>query len=277
VQAVLPNLPRIDTPPTWSADTYGNPANAFAYIQTALLNANGIAAVVEVTGVNGHWYQGDAYYTQLSPGWSWSVPTRIFLGQTDLDGSALPYHAQSVQLGISIAGINSSNQVLGLSQPGPYSSQAGPFVYNINTQASIQLGNLDGNYLNLQPIAISDNGTLLLEGQPVAGGADQTLLLAPEGVSPNPVTVAPEPGAWAVMSLAAAGFAFRRYQSRRRGFVADRKTRLPTDYRRVPTFVRAWLGFRTYSPEPEPAEIPRPEKKSLPRDLFDSCARITIS
>jgi hypothetical protein len=217
-QAAQTNLPLIDTPPTYSPDTYGKRENAFAYIQTSLLNANRMAAVVEVTGVNGHWYQGDAYYTQQSPGGSWSVPTRIFLGQTDLDGSALPYHAQSVQLGISIVGINDHNQVLGWSQPGPYSSQSGPFVYNINTRTSISLGNLDGNYLNVQPIAISDDGALMLEGQPVgAGGPDHTLLLTPDGVSPSSLTVAPEPGAWTVMSLAAAGLALREHQRRRRG------------------------------------------------------------
>ncbi len=214
---VLANIPLIDPAPTYSPDTYGNPANAFAYIQSAVMNANGIAAVLEVTGVNGHWYAGDAYYVQEKANGSWGAPVRMFSGLTDFDGSALPNHASAQQLGISIAGINNLNQVLGFAQYGPNSWQSGPFVYNINTQTSIQLGNLNGNYLNVQPIAIADNGQLLLQGESVAtGGPDHTLLLTPDGVSPNPLTVAPEPAAWAVMALAAAAFALGQHRERRR-------------------------------------------------------------
>ncbi|MGO9914518.1 MAG: hypothetical protein ACLQIB_07355 [Isosphaeraceae bacterium] len=214
---VLPNIPLIDPPPTYSPDTYGNPANAFAYIQSSVMNANGIAAVLEVTGVNGHWYAGDAYYVQKQTNGSWGAPVRMFSGPTDFDGSALPNQASAQQLGISIAGINNLNQVLGFVQYGPNSWQSGPFVYNINTQTSIQLGNLSGNYLNVQPIAIADNGQLLLQGQPIAtGGPDHTLLLTPDGVSPEPFTTAPEPASWAVMALAAAAFALRQHRERRR-------------------------------------------------------------
>ncbi len=214
---VLANIPLIDPAPTFSPDTYGNPANAFAYIQSAVMNANGIAAVLEVTGVNGHWYAGDAYYVQEKANGSWGAPVRMFSGPTDFDGSALPNQGSAQQLGISIAGINNLNQVLGFVQYGPNSWQSGPFVYNINTQTSTQLGNLNGNYLNVQPLAIADNGRLLLEGQPIAtGGPDHTLLLTPDGTSPNPLTVAPEPASSAVMALAAAAFALRQRGQRRR-------------------------------------------------------------
>jgi len=216
-QGVLAKIPLIDPAPTYSPDTYGNPANAFAYIQSAVINANGIAAVVEVTGVNGHWYAGDAYYLLVKPNGSWGTPVRMFSGPTDFDGSAFPNRGSAQQLGISIAGINNLNQVLGFLQYGPNSWQSGPIVYNINTQTSIQLGNLNGNYLNVQPIAIADNGELLMQGEPVAtGGPEHTLLLTPDGVSPNPLTVAPEPAAWAVMALAAAAFSLRQNRECRR-------------------------------------------------------------
>jgi hypothetical protein len=215
-QPALPNLPLIDAPPTYSPDTYGNRANAFAYVQTSVMNSNGIAAVVEVNGVNGHWCVGDAYYTQASAGWTWSAPVRIFQGFTDFDGAALPYHASAQQLGVSIAGINSLNQVLGFAQYGPNSSQEGPFVYKINSQTLLQLGDLNGNYLNVQPVAIADNGALLLEGQSAAaGGGDHALLLTPDGLSPSPLTVAPEPSAWMVLASAAAAFAIGQYRHRR--------------------------------------------------------------
>jgi len=216
-QGALANIPLVAPAPTYSPDTYGNPANAFAYVQSAVVNANGIAAVVEVTGVNGHWYAGDAYYVPEKSNGSWGVPVPMFSGPTDLDGSAYPHQASAQQLGISIAGINNLNQVLGYQQYGPNSWQSGPIVYNINTQTSVQLGNLDGNYLNVQPIAIADNGQLLLEGQPVAtGGPDHTLLLTPGGVSPDPLTVAPEPASWVVMALTATSFALGQFRERRR-------------------------------------------------------------
>jgi len=213
----LASIPLIDPPPAYSPDTYGNPANAFAYIQSAAMNANGTTAVLEVTGVVGHWYAGDAYYVQQNANGSWGTPVRMFSGQIDVDGSANANHGSAQQLGISIAGINNLNQVLGFLQTGPNSWQSGPIVYNINTQRSIQLGNLNGNYLNVQPIAIADNGQLLLQGQPVAtGGPDHTLLLTPDGGSPNPLTLAPEPATWAVMALAAAAFALHQHRERRR-------------------------------------------------------------
>jgi hypothetical protein len=214
-QTMLAKIPLIDPPPTYSPDTYGNPSNAFAFIQSAFVNEKGVAAVLEVTGVNGHWYAGDAYYVQANPNGTWGAPVRIFSGLTDIDGSAMPHPVSPQQLGISIAGINNVNQVLGSLQTGPSSSQSGPFVDNIVTQTSTQLGNLNGNYLNVQPIAIADNGTLLLQGQPVAtGGPDHALILTPDGIAPNPLTVAPEPAAWAVMLLAAAALVV--HQSRER-------------------------------------------------------------
>jgi len=210
--------PLIDAAPTYSPDTNGNPANAFAYIQNFAMNASGLAAILEVTGVNGHWYASDAYYVQEKSDGSWGSPVRIFSGPTDFDGSAMRYHASAQQLGLSITGINNLNQVLGFLQTGPNSWQSGPFVYNINTHTSLQLGNLNGTYLNVQPIAIADNGALLLEGQPAAsGGSDHALLLTPDGVSPDPLTVAPEPGGWAVMALAAAAFALQQHRQHRAG------------------------------------------------------------
>jgi hypothetical protein len=216
-QGVLAKIPLLDPPPTNSPDTYGNPANAFAYIQSAVMNAKGMAAVLEVTGVAGHWYQGDTYYVQENANGSWGTPVRIFSGPTDFDGSAQNSHASVQQLGISIAGINNLGQVLGFLQTGPQSWQSGPFVYNINTQTSVQLGNLNGNYLNVQPTAIADNRELLLQGQPVAtGGPDHTLLLSPDGSPPTPFAITPEPSGWAVMALAAVAFAVRQHRQNRR-------------------------------------------------------------
>jgi len=214
-QGMLATLPLLDPPPTYSPDTYGNPSNAFAYIRSAFMNAKGVAAVLEVTGVTGHWYQGDAYYVRETANGTWGVPVRMFSGLTDFDGSALPSHVSTQQLGISVAGINNLNQVLGSIQTGPNSWQSGPFVYNINTRTSVQLGNLNGNYLNVQPIAIADNSSLVVEGQPFAtGGPEHALLLTVDGGPPNPLTIAPEPAAWAVMLLAAAAFALRQHRQR---------------------------------------------------------------
>ncbi len=233
-QGVQTNIPLIDPAPTFSPDTNGNPANAFAYIQNAIVNANGIVAALEVTGVNGHWYAGDAYYVQQQADGSWNTPVRMFSGQTDLDGSAQVYHGSTQQLGISIVGINNLNQVLGFQQYGPNPWQSGPVVYNIETQTLVQLGNLNGNYLNVQPLAIAENGQLLLEGQPVAtGGPDHTLLLTPDGVSPNPLTVAPEPPAWAVVSVAAAAVALRQHREYRRSQHV-RRHRLDLTLRSIP-------------------------------------------
>jgi hypothetical protein len=227
-QGVLAQIPLLDPPPTFSPDAYGVPANAFAYVQRAVMNASGMTAVLEVTGVAGHWYAGDTYYVQHNADGSWGTPARIFSGPTIVDGSTQNSLVSPQQLGVSLAGINNLNQVLGFLQYGSNPSQSGPFVYTVSTHTAVQFGNLNGNYLNVQPIAIADNGELILQGQPVAtGGPDHTLLLTLDGGPPTPWTITPEPSAWAVMALAAAAFALRQCRERRRSRIQSRKTLAP--------------------------------------------------
>ena len=108
---------------------------------------------------------------------------------------------------ITIVGINTANQVLlGTSFP---DRAYDALVYNINTQTLTDLDYLpaitSGDYSNLQPIAIDNQGQILVTTSVYTpeGTALDTLLLTPGG-APEPLA-APEPGScvlWFVATCA---------------------------------------------------------------------------
>jgi MYXO-CTERM domain-containing protein len=191
----------------------GNPSYYTATAMGGLMNGNGIAALVDnYLSNSGSLSNVVAYYVQQNAGGSWGATTSAMVGQTT---------GYNGQIFVSVIGLNGANQILlGTSYPG---TQYDSLVYNVNSHTLTDLATLppfaNGTYSNLLPIAIDDQGRILLQATSTSpsGWTQDTLLLTPDGVSSDPIILsAPEPSSWAVMVLAVAAFAAHRMRERRR-------------------------------------------------------------
>jgi hypothetical protein len=201
-------FPLLKAAPTWDPNTYGNPANAYSFLTGAMKGGNGWLVAVDDSGVAGHYGSTDVYAVRQDPNGGWGTPTALWSGGSTRSDSHEPI--------ASITGINVLNEVLGtgLGQgyPAAYSPQA--FLYNLDNKSLIDLNTLGvlqaGNWTQISPLAIDDQGRILLNAK-TNDGPDQTLLLTPQGVTSDPLAVpAPEPGAVALAALTVAGLALRR-------------------------------------------------------------------
>ena len=78
----MANLPLpVAAPINAIMDTYGNPANAFAYVAERCHERQGwVVAAVENFGVNDHWLLSVAYFVGLNANGSWGSPTVMWSG-----------------------------------------------------------------------------------------------------------------------------------------------------------------------------------------------------
>ena len=98
---------------------------------------------------------------------------------------------------MTIAGINTANQAL---VGTTYADQAyNSLVYNFATNTITNLETLpqvtNGTFSNLIPLAIDNQGQILLVAATGGTGDSDILLLTPSG---DPMVTAPEPGTWIV-------------------------------------------------------------------------------
>jgi hypothetical protein len=213
-QGIGANLPYLPPPSASSAEVWPSPNSVWSYDGTVVMNSNGIAATIYVSGVGDHYYTDQAYYVQHNANGSWGAPVTILRGAEQPAATGAPFT-------FNIVGLSAANQILinnGTSEP----SQAGAMLYNINTSKMVYLaGLLDSaspNYIDAQGVAIDDDGRILLSAaafNPNVGFTQTNLLLTPDGLSAAPLEVpAPEPASLAVMLLAIAGFAWHRRRER---------------------------------------------------------------
>jgi len=210
----LANFPVLEAPPVNDPNTYGNPLNAFSNVSNLILNANGIAVAVDSFGVNGHMINNEVYYVQHNADGSSGQPVGVWAGTPQFQGLGGG--------GFQLVGLSNTNEILINNFASP--SQANvALLYNINTHTLTDLWGLLNSanvpFNNLVPLAIDNDGRILLGAQPTASYLDpqHTLLLTPEGVSSEPLLLpVPEPGTLAVMLLAIAGFVSHRLRERRR-------------------------------------------------------------
>jgi hypothetical protein len=91
---------------------------------------------------------------------------------------------------------------------------------NISTLLGSGSGGIDqsgGDYVVNQPIALDDDGRILLSADPFPGNQPTNLLLTPDGLSAAPLEVpAPEPGTLGIGLFAIAGFVAHRLREHRR-------------------------------------------------------------
>jgi hypothetical protein len=213
-QGVMANFPLSLSAPVGDTYTYGNPAFAFANVQSAVMNANGLVVATEYEGVTGHWAIGGAYAVQHNADGSWGSPVSLWSGNEQIDG--YPPHFNVV------TGVNNLNQVLGSMGTNGPDNLSDTVLYNVSTHTLIDLSVLmaaTNNFNIYAPIALDDDGRILVSAiaQRSSGYPLENLLLTPDGVPATPLEVpAPEPGTLAVMLLAIAGFAAHRVRERQR-------------------------------------------------------------
>jgi len=211
-QGAMANFPSIQSAPVADTLAYGNPNNAFSTVTSAIENANGIVAAMDYAGTNGHDGTGEAYYVQQTGNGTWSAPVGIWGGDTQ-------NFQNLTHGGLSVVGINKLNEILGTMGTNYGPNTTDTVLYNIatHTLTDFTASGILANYSDPTPIAIDDQGRILLQAtsfSTTAGISEHTLLLTPAGVSSVPVPMsAPEPGSWAVMALAMAGFVAHRVRA----------------------------------------------------------------
>lgn len=191
--------------------TYGNPLNAYSVTSNPLMNANGITVAIDSAGVYGHFGTESVNFAQRNADGTWGPLSNAWIG-------TIQYGGGPNVGGVTIAGINNLNQIIGTMTGTSNLSNA--VLYDIGSHTLTNLSTLPAlaGFLNIEPVAIDDLGRILVEASPAPGSAvqtEQTLLLTPSGVPGNPIP-APEPGSFAVMALAVAAFAVRHVREHRR-------------------------------------------------------------
>ncbi len=217
-QSFPANFPLLNLPPSpyTSPNAYGNPLNVYSTVLGPIVtNGNGLYVALDASGVAGHQGSSEVYGVTQNPGGTWGAPTGMWTGGTQFDGEASAGLA-------SITGVNKLNEVLGVGADPTATNGAGlpqTYLYNASTNSLLNLATLGvlqaGGWNNIMPVAIDDQGRILLEaGPPLTSSgstAEHFLLLTPQGVSSDPLEVpAPEPGGLAIAVVAAAALALSR-------------------------------------------------------------------
>lgn len=206
----LATLPLHET--SWGGES-NVPSFPFNAYTSGVVNSNGVVMATYNTPDVSHEYLSSIYAVQRNPDGTWGQPTLVQSSGPLFDGSSSG--------GSPIAYLSKSNEIVSALAPSnnlPYSV----LVYNMSTNSVFSLSQLlsSTGYAAMYPRAISDSGQIVLSAiadNPAAGFPQTNILLTPDGVSSAPIEApVPEPGAMAVMLLAAMSFAIGRVRERRR-------------------------------------------------------------
>lgn len=223
-QGTSHDVPNIVAPPVGSPDTYGNPAFAYSHSTLWGINDQGLAAGIDDWGVAGHIDNKEAFAIQRQADGSWGTPIPLWSGLADFGAAS----------GVGILGISANGRILGygynmgqLSGYDAWPTGSGLFVYDSKSHSFTNLSNLIDStmspakvnwYLNTPSGQIDDQGRILIPGfvsEGFSSGSGHTLLLIPQGLSPDPVP-APEPATWAIFAVLLGGGMARRNRARAR-------------------------------------------------------------
>ena len=201
--------------------TYGNPANAYQTVVSAIENSNGIVAVSIASGVSGHY------------GWVTVTPVEVGSnGIWNLIPGAQGWSSNEQYVGLPtnvpglLVGLNNLNEMLGNIGVDPWHDiTTDPVLYKLGSNTVTDLATLfsanpQNPFANFQAISLDADGRILLTASdfnPQTGYTNVDLLLTPTGLSPDPFEVpAPEPGTLAIAAMAIAGVAAHELRERRR-------------------------------------------------------------
>lgn len=204
---------------------------AYSYSNLIAMNNQGLAAGINLWGIQGYQNNSEVFLTQQQANGSWGTPIPLWSGIASGSTMVWPY--------VGIAGISPNGQVLGygsIIEQGVYGA-AIKYLYDSKTQSLTNLTSL----INSMNWSDAPTGTLQLDNQgriltqalqsalwpapppatPFPGdqvGQSVYLLLIPQGVSADPIPV-PEPESWAVFATLIGGLiAHKRLRSRTRSW-----------------------------------------------------------
>jgi len=196
-----------------------SPNFAFSYSYLNYMNSQGLAAGVNLVGVQGHDSNSEVFLTQQQANGSWGAPIPLWSdGMSSYGPGMLPTSA--------ITGISPNGQVLGYGAQ--YASSDTKYLYDTKTQSLTNLTNLmvsmNWSPQTLGPLQLDNQGRILtqayqgLSPQSSWEAGPDYLLLIPQGVSADPIPV-PEPESWAVFATLIGGLiAHKRLRSRTRSW-----------------------------------------------------------
>lgn len=181
--------------------------------QNAVTAGGGLVLFQEAWGIYQHQGETDEYYIQQNHDGTWGNPV-------SMSWAAGYVSAAGVEPEPTITGINRLGEVLGLGIGPSSSSWYDTLLYSTNTNTLTDLSTLlpqSGKWLNPLPVAIDEQGRILLQASginnDIPGGL---LLLTPDGFSSNPVAVpAPEPATLVFGLVTLAALALRQAVGRR--------------------------------------------------------------
>jgi len=208
-------VPTVEPAPIGSPDTYGNPNYAYSDSSLNFMNGQGLAAGVNLYGVDGHEGNSEAFLTQQQANGSWGAPIPLWAGAQNFSG-LIPF-------GISIMGVTPSGQVLGTGADNTTSVPLEKlYLYDSKTQAvtdmtslinsmkwttstQLPMGQSPNWFLSVPAGQIDDQGRILVQATEGYSGTPHELLLIPQGLSSDPIAT-PEPATWAVFATLIGGW-----------------------------------------------------------------------
>ncbi len=192
--------------------TYGNPANAYQMVVSAIENSNGIVAATIASGVSGHYGYAGVVPVQVGSNGTWNL-----LPGAEGWSSNEQFLGYPTSVGGLVVGLNKLNEILGNMGVDPLRGiLTDPVIYNVGSNTLTDLAKLfsanpQNTFGNFQALSLDADGRILLSAadvNPQTGYAAVDLLLTPTGLSSDPLEVpAPEPGTLAIAVLAIAGVA----------------------------------------------------------------------
>jgi|GEM_PF-7045057 len=221
-------VPIVYTAPTgspWATIPWdpNSPNFAYSYSNLIAMNNQGLAAGINLWGIQGYQNNSEVFLTQQQANGSWGTPIPLWSGTSE----------DTAKSWVALLGISPQGQVLGYGVvPNTRWSDPALFLYDPKTQALTNLTSLVNSvtwskFLGQSPNGsfdfnglhqLDNEGRILVQAMDNTSANRHTLLLIPQGVSADPIAV-PEPESWAVFATLIGGWiAHKRLRSRTRSW-----------------------------------------------------------
>lgn len=210
-QGIMANFPQFPSGPD-----YAHPGNQiYNELLGPIMNSSGLVAVMQLAGTRGYQYEFTEYAVQRNADGSWGQPISVYSGGYGYDvGAGLN--------SFSVVGLSKSNEILIYDSRPNNGGPSQAILYNVNTQTTTDLATVLGAAGiaagTITPLAIDDQGRILVSGLYPYSGPPINFLLTPDGVSSDPIEqTVPEPSTLALLLLAITSYAI--HHARRRHLV----------------------------------------------------------
>ena len=184
--------------------TYGNPANAYQMVLSAMENSNGLVAATIASGVSGHYGYASVVPVQVGSNGAWNLVPGAEGWSSNEQYIGLPATVPGL-----VVGLNNLNEILGNMGVDPlHGILTDPVIYNVGSNTLTDLATLfsanpQDTFANFQASSLDADGRILLSAadfdplNPQTGFTTVDLLLTPTGLSPDhSKSPPPSPARW---------------------------------------------------------------------------------